>query len=261
MLARENDDMITTTLSRFERSSRAFTYIDNYQACLSAQDANCHPIQGYMDGLIRQLRNHPNEPTGWSFATWKAGTNLTSNLKGANAIVLEYAMPSHDTEIINRLRDRAEDMGWAYFLINTETRAGNTISIVWPLTSSINPQQYARLASIMAERVGEYRLEAGSLAATHIITVHASTLPIVVQGPALDGEAEIKRTAKLYQRLNARKWERHRPAPQSPEERQHDEAGSLEQSDDGLFLWPLSEAERRKRNADELLASLGVALT
>lgn len=54
--------METITLTRFEKSTRAFTVIDSYKACLCNEHDNCHPIGTYMDGLIRQLRNHADEP-------------------------------------------------------------------------------------------------------------------------------------------------------------------------------------------------------
>lgn len=244
--------METIALTRFEKTARAFTVIDSYKACLSNDNDNCHPIAFYMDGLVRQLRNHPEEPTGWSFAEWRKGTNIASNLIGAHAITLEYANTRDDTEIVTRLYDKAKELGWAFFLIETETKSGNTITIAWPLTTAINEKQYARLASILAEEMDEYGMAHGCLAATHIVQVHRSTLCVVERGTTLDPEAEIKRTAKMYQRLNARKFEGTRPA------------GVVQQADDapvaiedGLFVFFETPQEKAQREALEVMARYG----
>lgn len=245
--------MTPVTLSRFDKGARAYTLIDSYKACLSSDGENCHSIENYMNGLIRQMYNHPDEPQGWSFATWKKGTNLASNLIEANAIILEYALTRDDTEIVERLHDKAKDLGWAFFLIDTETKSGNTISIVWPLTTGINTAQYARLASIFAEEMDEYRMEHGSLAATHIIQVHRTTTPIVVQGTPLDPEKEIKRTAKLYQRLNARKYEGARPAGQPTTQSEN----APQPIEDGLFVFFETPQEKAQREALAVMARFG----
>ncbi|WP_288484722.1 hypothetical protein [uncultured Novosphingobium sp.] len=248
--------MIPVTLTRFEKSSRAFTNVDSYKACLSSEHDNCHSIESYMTGLIIQLHNHHDEPTGWSFAQWRKGTNIASNLVGANAIMLEYAMPRDDTAIVSRLHEKASELGWAFFLIDTETKSGNTISIVFPLTSQINPKQYARLASILAEQLDEYRMELGSLAATHIVQVHRTSTPVVFPGECLDPEREIKRTAKSYQRLNARKFEGSRPAGKAATQNTNEP----QFVEDDLFSWPVTAAEQRAMDADALLRSIGVNL-
>lgn len=244
--------MTTITLSRFDKSTRAYTYVDTYKACLTSYETNCPPIQGYMDGLIKQMNKLPDEPCGWTFAQWKAGTNLASNLVAAHAIVLEYALKRDDAEIVQRLHDRATSLGWVHFLIDTEAKSGNTITVVFPLTSGINQSQYARLASILAEEMDEYGMEHGSLAATHIVNVHRSTTSCVfTTGKVLDPEAEIKRTAKMYQRLNARKYEGTRPLSKSTQSE-----GPLE-IQDGLFTWFESPAEKKQREALEIMAQYG----
>ncbi len=246
--------METITLTRFEKSTRAFTNIDSYKACLSNDEDNCHPIASYMDGLVRQLRNYPDEPTGWSFAEWSKGTNIASNLIGANAIMLEYARTRDDAEIVTRLHDRAKELGWSFFMIETETKSGNTITVVWPLTTLINQAQYARLASILVEEMDEYGMEHGCLAATHIVQVHRTSLCVVVPGRPMNPEAEIKRTAKLYQRLNARKYEGTRPA------RAITQADDAPQAvEDGLFVFFETPAEKAQREALEVMARFGFA--
>jgi hypothetical protein len=247
--------MTPITLSRFEKSARCYTMIDGYKACLSSEHDNCASIQGYMDGLIRQLYSQHDEPTGWSFAEWRKGTNLATNLIGANAIMLEYALSKDDSEIVTRLHDKASRLGWTFFLIDTETKQGNTITVVFPLTSLINQAQYARLASILAEQLDEYRMEHGSLAATHIVQVHRSTTPIVFHGTALDPEKEIKRTAKLYQRLNARNYEGTRPVSK-PLTQSEDAPQAIE---DGLFVFFEKPAEKAQREALEVMARFGFA--
>lgn len=246
--------MTPITLTRFEKSSRCFTVIDSYKACLSNHDDNCAPIQSYMDGLTRQLWNHADEPTGWSFATWRRGTNLSSNLIGANAIMLEYALKRDDTEIVERLHDKAQRLGWAFFLIDTEAKSGNTITIVFPLTGQVTQAQYARLASILAEELDEYGMEHGCLAATHIVQVHRSTTPAVFQGTPLDPEREIKRTANLYQRLNARKYEGARPVGK-PTTQSEATPTAIE---DGLFCWFETPRERAQQEAFAIMARHGL---
>lgn len=248
--------MTPVTLSRFDKGARAYTLIDSYKACLSSDGENCHSIEIYMIGLIRQMYNHPDEPQGWSFATWRKGTNVASNLVGANAIVLEYLLTKDDTEIVQRLHDRAQDMGWAFFILDTETMSGNTVSIVWPTTTAITPAQYARLASIFAEELDEYRMERGSLAATHIIHVHRTTTPCVFQGTPLDPEKEIKRTAKMYQRLNARKYEGARPLKRAGVT-SSDEPQPIE---DGLFVFFETPQEKVQREALEVMARYGFSV-
>lgn len=244
--------MTPITLSRFDRSARCFTLVDSYKACLSNSDDNCAPIQGYMDGLISQLYTQHDEPTGWSFATWRKGTNLASNLVGANAIMLEYALSRDDSEIVQRLHDKARDLGWTFFLIDSETKSGNTITIVFPLTSQVTPAQYARLSSILAEQLDEYRMEHGCLAATHIIQIHRTTTSAVFHGTPLDPEKEIKRTAKMYQRLNARKYEGTRPTGKATQS----ETGPVA-IEDGLFVFFETPEEKAKREALEVMARYG----
>ncbi len=245
--------MTSVSLSRFEKSARCFTLIDNYKACLSNADENCAPVQGYMDGLIRQLHNHTDEPTGWSFATWRKGTNVASNLVGANAVMLEYALSRDDTEIVQRLHDKARDLGWAHMLIDTETKSGNTITLVFPLTSQIDQAQYARLASILAEQLDEYRMEHGCLAATHIVQVHRTTSPVVFSGTAMDPVKEIKRTAKMYQRLNARKYEGTRPSGKLLTQNEN----APQAIEDGLFVFFETPQEKARREAFEVMARYG----
>jgi hypothetical protein len=247
--------MTPVTLSRFEKSARSYTYIDAYKACLSSADSNCATIERYMQGLITQMHNHADEPCGWSFAEWRKGTNVASNLVGANAILLEYAMKRDDTDLITRLHAKAQKLGWAFFMIDTETKNGNTLTVVWPLTSSVNQAQYARLASILAEEMDEYGMEHGCLAATHIINVHRQSTPIVIQGTPLDPVKEIKRTAKLYQRLNSRKYEGTRPVSKltTPSE---NEPQAIE---DGLFLFFETPKEKAQREALEVMARHGFA--
>lgn len=244
--------MTPITLSRFDKSARAFTFRDSYKGCLSNADDNCAPIEFYMEGLIKQLKTYADEPTGWSFAEWRKGTNVASNLVGANAIMLEYALPRDDTEIVQRLHDRAAALGWAHFLIDTESKSGNTITIVFPLTSHIDPAKFARLASILAEELDEYGMEHGCLAATHIVQVHRSTISCVFPGTPLDPVKEIKRTAKMYQRLNARKYEGTRPARKLAAQGD----GPLE-IQDGLFTFFETPQERKHREALEIMAQYG----
>jgi len=50
--------MTPITLSRFEKSARAFTFRDSYKGCLSNADDNCAPIESHMEGLIKQLKTY-----------------------------------------------------------------------------------------------------------------------------------------------------------------------------------------------------------
>ncbi|MGW8278902.1 hypothetical protein ACWGK7_05340 [Sphingomonas aurantiaca] len=162
-------------------------------------------------------------------------------------------MSRDDTEIVQRLHDRAEDLGWAHFLIDTEAKSGNTITIVFPLTSAIDQAQYARLASILAEQLDEYRMEHGCLAATHIVQVHRTTSPVVFTGTAMDPLKEIKRTAKMYQRLNARKYEGTRPSGKLLTQSE-DAPQAIE---DGLFVFFETPQEKTQREALEVMARYG----
>lgn len=245
--------MFSVTLSRFVKSDRAFTYTDGYKACLSNSADNCHPISTYMEYLIKQMNRLPDEPTGWSFAEWRKGTNVAANLVAAHALMLEYSLPREDTEIVTRLHEKATKLGWAFFMIDTESKRGNTITVVFPLTSGINQAQYARLASIMAEELDEYGMEHGCLAATHIVQVHRSTLSFVVPGNAFDPMNELKRTAKMYQQLRALKYEGTRPRGK-PVTQSDDAPQAIE---DGLFCWFETPAEKRQREALEIMAQYG----
>lgn len=169
--------------------------------------------------------------------------------------MLEYAMPADDTDIINRLHEKLNGLGWAYFLIDTEARRGNTLTAVIPLTSGINQAQYARLASIFAEQLDEYGMEHGCLAATHIVQVHRMTSPTVFQGTPLDPQKELKRTAKLYQQLNARKYEGTRPRRKLSTQSE-DAPLAIE---DGLFCFFETPAEKAQRQALEVMARYGFA--
>ncbi|MGT2513832.1 hypothetical protein ACVOMT_05875 [Sphingomonas panni] len=186
-----------------------------------------------MDGLIRQLQRHADEPTGWSFARWRRGNNAATNLLEAHAVVLEYALPREDTEIVRRLHDRAKDLGWVFFLIDTESRNGNTVTIVFPLTEGVTAAQYGRLSAVLAEQLGEYGMASGSLAATHIVHVHRSTTPAVFVGQVLDPQSEILRTADLYQGQIARRFEGQRSARSL----KATEPNDLHEPDHPLFVW------------------------
>lgn len=245
--------MFPVALSRFSKSDRAFTYIDAYKACLSNSADNCHPISTYMEYLIKQVNRMPDEPTGWSFAEWRKGTNVAANFVAAHAIMLEYAIPRDDTEIVTRLHDKAAKLGWAFFMIDTETKRGNSITLVFPLTTGINQGQYARLASIFAEELDEYRMEHGCLAATHIVQVHRSTISMVVEGIPLDPVKELKRTAKMYQNLRALQYEGTRPRGK-PVTRSDDAPQAIE---DGLFVFFETPADKAKREALEVMARFG----
>lgn len=220
-------------LSRFEKSTKAYTLVDSYCACLSSTATDCHSVQAYMDGLIRQLQRHADEPTGWSFARWRRGNNAAANLLESHAVVLEYALPREDTEIVRRLHDRAKGLGWAFFLIDTESRTGNTITITFPLTEGVTAAQYGRLSAVLAEQLGEYGMASGSLAATHIVHVHRHTTPAVFVGQVLDPQSEILRTADLYQDQIARRFE----GQGSARSLTAISGGGSPEPHDALFVW------------------------
>lgn len=246
--------MTPVTLTRFDKNARVFTRVDGYKACLSSQHDNCSGIEAHMNGLVRQLHNHMDEPTGWSFATWRSGQGgLLSNFVSASGIMLEYALGRDDTDIVSRLHDKAQRLGWTFFMFDSEDKDGNTITIVFPTTSPINEKQYARLASIFAEELDEYGMAHGCLAATHIVQIHRTTTPVVFHNKPLDAEKEIKRTAKLYQSLNARKYETKRPAGKTltPSEI------SPQVVEDGLFCWFETPNETKQREALEVMARYG----
>lgn len=98
----------------------------------------------------------------------------------------------------------------------------------------------------------EYGMAHGCLAATHIIQVHRTSLCVTVRGRTLNPEAEIKRTAKLYQRLNALKYEGTHPASKSAQSEHEPQA-----IEDGLFVFYETKEEKAQREALAVMARYG----
>lgn len=241
--------MSQITLARFEKSARCYTFNDAYAACVRASD-RCHGIGAHMDGLIRQIQLYPDEPRGWSFASWARGTNISSNFKEAYAIVLEYPLDAFE-----RLRGKVTLLGWTCIWITTETKTRNTITLAIPLNKPVNHKQYARLASVIAFKLDEYDMERGCIAAHHIVNVYATSIAVVEEGSrgVLDPVLFIKMTERDYQNQTARKFEGSAPGKASMPV----PVATVMVADD-LFAWPESDAERIKRELAEIEAKLGI---
>ncbi|WP_221234699.1 hypothetical protein [Sphingomonas aerophila] len=100
--------------------------------------------------------------------------------------------------------------------------------------------QYSRIASCIATELSVYGLVEGALAATHIVNIHATSLTGFERGELLDGAAYIQRTARMFQRQDARRFERTtaRSAAAAQIETPHYTCS------DDMFAWPVTKAEQ-----------------
>ena len=249
--------MTSITLTRFNVNPRSYSYQDSYRACLDATaGANCHSIQSYMNGLMSQMQNHPGEPAAWSFSEWTRGNNTAEYWQAATAIVLEYRIKGDAAEIGLALHDRAVALGYAHIIMDSLSRQGDrTATIVFPLTERVTKEQYARLASILMEELGQYRAASGNMAFTHLIHVDHLCDQLFVSGAVIAPKAKIKETEKAYQNMDPRRFEAGGPAAAA-----HLVAPILT-SHDGMFEWAPNAADKAQMDANTLLASIGVDLT
>lgn len=241
------------TLSRFDKN-RNYSLRDSYIACVDSS-ANCYGIMAYMENSRDRLMQFNDEPRAWSFASWKKGENTKANLIEASAIILEYPLSAWE-----RLASKMLETGYTHFWVSTETKTANTISLIIPLASSVGTAHYERLAAVFVQKLDEYELVDGCLAATHLIHVYATSVIDKVEGyrGCLDPLLYVKMTARQYQRdakVFYGKMPKAAAVHLSPPVVT---SADYITDDNNLFLFPLTEKERQQRATDALLDSLGI---
>lgn len=250
--------MIAIELTRFFCGPRSYTRADSYIGCWKTEpDDNCHPIVGYMSGAIDQMKHFDDQPEAWSFGKWKPVKSANNHAKywlSASAIGLEY----RGSDLIAKataLHEKAEQLGYAHCLFTSKTRSGEaTVTIMFPLTESINEGQYARLAKVLMSELDEYKAADGNCAMTHLFHVDRNSEVMAFEGAVIAPKTKIKETAKLYQSMDPNTFcsggKRAAPHLNEPTFTSHD----------GLFEWSPTPSEKAQATADELLASVGVRL-
>lgn len=242
--------MYDITLTRFNVNPRSYSKQDHYKACWkTCESDNCPTIGSHIKGLFKQLARFPDEPAAWSFSEWKGrGSNNTlDNWIAATAVVLEYR-GSDLSQVAADLNTRAEKLGYAHLIMDSLTRKGDkSITIIFPLTDAVNKDQYARLAAVLSEELGQYSAVEGNMAASHLIHVDQHCAVAVIEGAVISPKAKIKETEKLYQQFDPRRFE-------AKSAKAGAQIAAPVVTHDGLFEWTSTPAEE----ADALLARLGV---
>lgn len=250
--------MTPIDLTRFNVGPRSYTRADAYIGCWKTDPSdNCHPITGYMVGAIDLMKRDSNQPEAWSFGKWKtvkAANNHAEYWLGANAIGLEYRGKDLAAKAAT-LHEKADALGYAHCLFDTMTRKGEaTVTIMFPLTESINEGQYARLAKVLMSELDEFNAADGNCAMTHLFHVHSGSAVHAYEGAVISPKAKIKETAKMYQNLDPNYYcgagKRAAPHICMPTFTSHE----------GLFEWSPTSSEKAQATADELLKSIGVNL-
>ena len=248
--------MTPITLSRFNVNPRSYSLQDTYKACWKTEaEDNCPGIGTYLDGLLRQMSKFNDEPAAWSFSEWKGkGSNNTAdNWLGSTAIVLEYRGKDL-SQVAADLHTRARELGYAFLIMDSLSRKGEkTITIIFPLTERINKDQYARLASVLSEELGQYRAAEGNMACSHLIHVDKDCSLAAIEGAVIAPRQKIKETEKMWQSMDPRRFEAGGPAAAV-----HLSAPVV--THDGMFVWTDTPEEKAAKTADELLRSIGVSL-
>ncbi len=250
--------MTNITLTRFDCNPRSYSRNDHgYRACWNPDtDGNCHNIATYMSGLIQQMGKFDGEPLAWSFSDWKGpkgGNNSLDHWQAATAVVLEYRTKDA-AQTVSDLYDKATALGYAFIIMESLNRNSElTITIIFPLTESVNKDQYARLASVLSEELGQYRAEPGNMAVTHLIHVDKGCQLHQAHGAVIAPRQKIKDTEKLYQNFDPKRFE-----ASSAKAAVHLVEPIV--THDGLFEWAPTAQDQAQRTADELLASIGVKL-
>ena len=240
--------MNTITITRFHSGKRGYTKADAQKVPVDPTGRLEQVVQ-FIENAVTQLRYGCGEPRGLAFASYRGSkcVNREANLIEVSALALDYHLDRFE-----ELRVAALKLGYAHLFVTTEDRAQttNAITLVIPFSAPLSAKQYARLASCIATELGVYGLLEGALAATHIINVYATTMTAFERGEILDGEAYIKRTAKDFQGMDARKYERDAPPSRAAQ-------AQLERptftSEDGLFEWPETDAEAIIRRAHQAI--------
>lgn len=230
--------MNTIEITRFNSGKRGYTKADASKVPV-CPEGRLQAVVQHIENAVTQLRYGQGEPRGLNFAEWRGSRciNQDSKLKGVHALALDYRV-----EQFEALKEAADKLGFARLWVTTEDRAktANAITLVIPFSAPLSVAQYARIASCIATELGIYGMLEGALAATHIVNVHATTLTAFERGEVLDGEQYIKRTAKMFQGMDARRYER--PTPPPPAVKAQIER-PFYTTDDGLFEMPMTDAD------------------
>ena len=239
--------MTPLTITRFNVGPRAYSKQDVYKACWKTEpEDNCHGIDGYLNGLLKQMAHFPDEPAAWSFSEWKGKgcNNHKENWLSASAVVLEYRGKDL-AQVAADLNTRAKSIGYAHLLLDSLSRKGEkTITIIFPLTENVNKDQYARLAAVLSEELGQYRAAEGNMAVSHLIHMDKDCAIHLEEGAVIAPRQKIKETEKLYQSMDPRRFEAGGPSAGA-------QIAEPCVTHDGLFDWGTP------KDADELLRSLG----
>jgi len=247
--------MTPITLTRFNVNPRSYTKQDSYQACWHTDDDdNCPGIGAYLSGLITQMSKFHDEPAAWSFSSWKNLKNTNNTLDNwisASAIVLEYRAKD-PAKVAANLYTKAVQYGYAHILMESMNRKGETtVSIIFPLAENVNKDQYARLAAVLSEELGQYRAAEGNMAVSHLIHVDKNCAAFCIEGAVIAPRQKIKETEKLYQNMDP-----HRFTASGPQDAVH--VGAPIVTHDGLFEWAETEQEKAQRRTAELMSSMGL---
>jgi hypothetical protein len=231
--------MNTIEITRFDSGRRGYTKADASKVPVNPE-GRLEAVVLHIENAVAQLRYGQGQPRGLSFAGYRGSRciNRDSNITGVYALALDYKIGQ-----IEKVVEAADRLGYAHLIVITENRAQteNAVSLVIPFTAPLNVGQYARIASCIATELGVYGLLEGALAATHIINVHATTTTAFVRGEILDGEAYIKRTAKDFQGMDARKFEGKEPIARQAARVQMERPTFT--SHDGMFEWNTTDAD------------------
>ncbi|WP_454884016.1 hypothetical protein [Sphingomonas oryzagri] len=232
--------MTDISLTQFDVTKKGYRWAFAYKAMTSGFG---HSIMDYMTGLVGIIRNYSDSPRAWSFCEWKRGDNSMTNWLHATAIALEYKVkPGTYEDRLTDLNERVSALGYRYMILDSQTRAGKqTLSFVFPLTETINSDQYARLAAVLMEEIGAYGAAEGNMAATHLVHVHERCAQEMIEGAILHPRSKINETEKLYQVFDPCRFEAWSAA-----------AGAqismpTVTSHDGLFEWSAADADQMIR--------------
>lgn len=227
--------MTTMTITPFYNGPRAYSRAQPYKAPVTPS-GRMTVLTQYLENLVVQARHHAG-PTGVSFATWRGSSNTDANFVEAHALALDYQVAQFEA-----LRDAADGLGWArvWFTGENKARTTNTITLVLPFAAPATKAQYERIASCVAKELDTYGLIDGALAVNHITNVHATTLTAYERGEVLDPQEYIRRTARLHQARDAKKYHAvRRPASAVRAQVDH----PYVTSDDGLWSMPVRDAD------------------
>lgn len=242
---------MTITLTRFNVNPRSYSNEDTYKGVFMPDEENRHwDIEAHLLGLLKHMATFTDEPAAWSFSEWKGkGSNNTKdNWIAATAVVLEYRGKDL-AQVASELHTRATELGYAHLLMDSLSRKGEkTITIIFPLTESINKDQYARLASVLSEELGQYRAAEGNMAATHLVHVDKDCSVAALAGAIISPRHKIKETEKLYQSMDPRRFEAGGPAAAV-------QIVAPVVTHDGLFDWGT-----QPETAGEVMERLGATL-